>query len=545
MRVAAVVRSRLSAAGYAAALVIMAVLAVLAARADTAAPRATIWLVTTDVVVGLAFVAAAALAPGRLGQRGLVAAVGPAWLTGSVLPAAASLHQAVLVAALLAFPAGRVRGWRRWLVLSLAAPVGLHWVPQLGVAAICYGVAGVALVGLETDRVAARYPAVAATAVGTVIGLSWYLTWIRTEALDPTLALLGYELVLILVAVAFPLESRAVLRSRERLADQLLAGERFAGLDEFAAVLGAALGDRELRVYRSADPDGGFVDGTGRRVPVDPDRRWLVVADGGGPIAAVVHRCAALDDAPIAAAVSSAVRLAVTHIGLQEAQRQRLQDLETSRARIVAAADRQRERAATELRTHVEASLRRARSELSAVRPAVVAAEPPAAGLTRSARSTDSDAIEAGAALDVVVQELTVASRGIVDLISGIPPADLGDGRLGQALQGVAAASPLTVTVAVAEDAAADREAETALFYVACEALANAVKHARATRVTITVRRTDGGVVATISDDGRGGADPSGSGLQGLADRAAARGGRLRVQSPPGAGTTLTAFIPT
>jgi signal transduction histidine kinase len=53
-----------------------------------------------------------------------------------------------------------------------------------------------------------------------------------------------------------------------------------------------------------------------------------------------------------------------------------------------------------------------------------------------------------------------------------------------------------------------------------------------------------GGMVATIADDGRGGADPSGSGLQGLADRLAARNGRLRVDSPPGAGTTVTASLP-
>jgi signal transduction histidine kinase len=98
--------------------------------------------------------------------------------------------------------------------------------------------------------------------------------------------------------------------------------------------------------------------------------------------------------------------------------------------------------------------------------------------------------------------------------------------------------------VAVAEDAAASQEAETALFYVCCEALANAVKHAGATRVAIAVERKEDGVVATVTDDGRGGADPSGSGLVGLADRLAARNGRLRVDSPPGAGTRVTATIP-
>jgi signal transduction histidine kinase len=151
---------------------------------------------------------------------------------------------------------------------------------------------------------------------------------------------------------------------------------------------------------------------------------------------------------------------------------------------------------------------------------------------------------EASAAFEVVIGELEAASREIADLVAGTPPADLGDGRLRQALDALVTASPVPVVVAVADDAAGDQGMETALFYVCCEALANAVKHANATRVAITVERLDGGIVAAVSDDGCGGADPSGSGLQGLADRLAARNGRLRVDSPPGAGTTVTAMIP-
>ena len=81
------------------------------------------------------------------------------------------------------------------------------------------------------------------------------------------------------------------------------------------------------------------------------------------------------------------------------------------------------------------------------------------------------------------------------------------------------------------------------MFYVCREALANAIKHANPSRIAITVRRTDGSITATVSDDGRGGANPSGSGLQGLADRLATLNGRLRVESPPGAGTTVTAVV--
>jgi signal transduction histidine kinase len=100
------------------------------------------------------------------------------------------------------------------------------------------------------------------------------------------------------------------------------------------------------------------------------------------------------------------------------------------------------------------------------------------------------------------------------------------------------------VSVTVAADAAGDQDREAAFFYLCSEALANAVKYADATRIDITVRRVNGAMEAVISDDGRGGADPTGSGLQGLADRLATLNGRLRVKSPPGAGTTVTAVVP-
>jgi signal transduction histidine kinase len=506
-------------------VVAMGVLVALAVHADSEAPSASPWLTAMDVAVGLGFVAAGLAARGPVPERVLVAAVGPAWLAGSFLVGARSLHQGVLAVALVAFPGGRVRGVASWLLVGLAGLVTLQWLPQLGVAALFAGIAAAALARWRNDPARAWYPAAAAAAVAAVLAWVWWTTHLRTSTFDATVLLLGYQLVLLGVAGCFPLGAAAVLRQRARLADRLLSEEQLPGLDGLAKVLGDALGDRDLRVYRWNVPDAAFVDGHGRRVARGTDRRWLTVTSPDGPIAAVEHRSPVLDDGPTAAAVSAAVRLAVTHLRLQEEQRDRLRELEDSRARIVAAADHQRERAAAELRKDVNAPLRIARSELHAVRPSI--RDP-----------------EAAATLDVVIQELEAATREIADLVAGIPPADLGDGRLQQALDILATASSVPVTVVVAADAAGDQECETALFYVCCEALANAVKHAHATQVAITVRRLDGGIVAIISDDGLGGADSSGSGLQGLADRLATRNGRLRVDSPPGAGTTVTATIP-
>ena len=139
--------------------------------------------------------------------------------------------------------------------------------------------------------------------------------------------------------------------------------------------------------------------------------------------------------------------------------------------------------------------------------------------------------------------KLNTAQTEVMGLVSGIPPSRLGDGRLANAIRAMAQRSgiPVEVTAAPIE---ADAETETTLFYVCSEAMANAVKHADARRIDVLLDEGANAITLRVSDDGRGGADPSGTGLQGLADRVASRGGRLRVDSPPGAGTTMTATLP-
>jgi signal transduction histidine kinase len=86
---------------------------------------------------------------------------------------------------------------------------------------------------------------------------------------------------------------------------------------------------------------------------------------------------------------------------------------------------------------------------------------------------------------------------------------------------------------------------ELAAYFVASEALTNVAKYAQATSASVRVRRTGTRAVIEIADDGAGGANASGgSGLRGLADRVEALDGTLRVDSPPGAGTVVTAELP-
>jgi signal transduction histidine kinase len=85
---------------------------------------------------------------------------------------------------------------------------------------------------------------------------------------------------------------------------------------------------------------------------------------------------------------------------------------------------------------------------------------------------------------------------------------------------------------------------QTAAYFVVAEALTNAAKHSDAGSARVSIERTDAGLAATVVDDGRGGANPHGSGLAGLQKRVRALDGRLEVISPPGGPTVVRAEIP-
>jgi signal transduction histidine kinase len=89
-------------------------------------------------------------------------------------------------------------------------------------------------------------------------------------------------------------------------------------------------------------------------------------------------------------------------------------------------------------------------------------------------------------------------------------------------------------------------EIEAAAYFVVCEAIANAVKHAHATQIRVSAQRLNGRLMIEVEDDGVGGAHPngSGSGLRGLLDRVEAHGGTLRIESEPGEGTRVIGELP-
>ena len=127
----------------------------------------------------------------------------------------------------------------------------------------------------------------------------------------------------------------------------------------------------------------------------------------------------------------------------------------------------------------------------------------------------------------------------------GIHPTILSVRGLGPALRSLARRSAVPVDLDVTIDARYPEPIEIAAYYVASEALANAMKHAQASHIGISLAMRNGSLLLSIGDDGIGGADPArGSGLVGLTDRVEALGGSMHIHSAAGAGTHITAHLP-
>jgi signal transduction histidine kinase len=203
-----------------------------------------------------------------------------------------------------------------------------------------------------------------------------------------------------------------------------------------------------------------------------------------------------------------------------------LVEVARSRARLADAFDAERQRIERDLHDVAQQRLVSLTMQLGLARLDLPAGSPAAAAVT--------SAHEHAKALMVELR----------DLIRGISPRTLRELGLRAATEELAAGSTLRVHVD-ADPGRFPATVETVAFAAVSEALANATKHADATEAAVTARRNGDTLTVQVRDDGRGGADPSrGSGIAGLADRAAAAGGRLLISSPPGGPTILRVEVP-
>jgi signal transduction histidine kinase len=163
-------------------------------------------------------------------------------------------------------------------------------------------------------------------------------------------------------------------------------------------------------------------------------------------------------------------------------------------------------------------------------------------GLARLDLPPDSPAARSVAAAHEQAKQLMAELR---ELIHGIQPQVLTDLGLPAALGELTDQSPVPVAVDARLPGRLPGPIENTAYFVAAEALTNVAKHSGATAASVAAREHDGVLTIEISDNGHGGADPGrGTGLTGLADRAAVTGGRMLLSSPDGGPTLLRVELP-
>jgi signal transduction histidine kinase len=202
--------------------------------------------------------------------------------------------------------------------------------------------------------------------------------------------------------------------------------------------------------------------------------------------------------------------------------------LAASRARIVEAGDTERQRLERNLHDGAQQRLVALALQLRVVK----------ATLARDPASAEKLLGEADDQLAQALDELRELARGI-------HPTVLTNRGLGAAIHALTERAPVPVALTRIPDSRLPDAVEAAIYYLVAEAITNIVKYAQATAATVTIDRSHGIATVVVTDDGVGGAEPgAGSGLVGLTDRVEALGGRLRLESPPGRGTRLSAEIP-
>ena len=448
----------------------------------------------------------------------LIAAAGVAWfaldfsplLSGAMrrgLEDTALVYLALLAHGVLALPTGRQAGWLERVAAAVVYGVA-------AVAATGYYLVGLVLAGalivvatirrwvISGDR--GTRAATAALGAGVVLGSGVFTTnLLRLTTSPPSESVLERGLLLAIVVTSV----LAFVAGSAQL-------DYPGGIDLGNGAVGALESAVGRRLGRAAvgvwfpTAGGGWIDPSGGTVRPDSARQHLI-RDGDHVIAALAAETPLLGD--IAPDLRELLRLAGAHARLQVEVRSRLDELTESRRRLLDAGDAERKQLELQLR-------RGALARLGTVER-LIACDERLGPLRHRVLNTRI--------------ELDGIARGIDPLAAGC---------LDQALNDMARWCQLAVTVNVTA-AEPPGHVARAVWYTCSEALANAAKHAPGSSVEVTVEATSSELVATVIDDGPGGTNPDGSGLSGLADRAAALGGSFIV-TDHGSGTQIVLTVP-
>ncbi|HTI35680.1 MAG TPA: ATP-binding protein [Miltoncostaea sp.] len=435
----------------------------------------------------------------------------PLWLGGGSLIGAIWTWPAVLDGVGLAF----IQVWPAVAVMIAVTRYGLWEIDRVLNRTLVYAVLTALLLG--------AYAAVA-LGVGALVGRSELTASVATLAA----ALLFLPLrrrVQAAVDRRFARRRVEATRVLRDFLEDVRAGR--AEPEDVGEAVALALGDPTAEILFRLPETGGLADAEGRLVAdasIDVDGSTPI--GGDRTLGVLLHATDPAPEPELLRAVLAEAALPVELARLRVEVRLQLAEVASSRERIAQAGYAERRRIERDLHDGAQQRL---------VTLGIV--------LRRQQRSLPGEARVLVPALDAAVDEVAAAIGDLRTIAAGVRPPRLDEG-LAAALADLARGAAVPVEVA-ATPRRAPPDVEAAAYFVACEALTNAVKHAAASRVRMETAREDGVLRMTVSDDGVGGAVPAaGSGLPGMADRVAAHGGTLHVASPPGAGTTIEVVLP-
>jgi signal transduction histidine kinase len=365
----------------------------------------------------------------------------------------------------------------------------------------------------------------------------------------------------ILASIAMGLLFWPAVRIARRIADRVVYGRRatpYEVLTDFshrlggsyasedvlprmAAILGEAVGASRavvwLRIGREWRPVGLApvgaeapepVRAAGDRMPALPADAAVEIRDQGELLGALTVSMPAND--PMGPSKERLVRDLASQAGLVLRNVRLIEELRASRQRLVAAQDEERRRLERNIHDGAQQQL--------------VALTVKLRLLEQIAGRDPAKVAEMAAQLQT---ETTETLEDLRDLARGIYPPLLADQGLSAALEAQARKSTLPVTVESAELGRFPQDVEAAIYFSCLEALQNVAKYAEASRVTISLTRTNGRLSFAVTDDGVG-FDPDastyGTGLQGIADRIDALDGTFEIVSSVGAGTVVNGSVP-
>ena len=298
---------------------------------------------------------------------------------------------------------------------------------------------------------------------------------------------------------------------------------------DLRVALAQALHDPSLEVlywlpqYRSWADEAGHA----QELPAAGTREATVIDRDGEPVAALVHDPSLLEEPALLDAVSAAAAIALDNGRLRADLHARIEEIRGSRARVIEAEQRERQRLERDLHDGAQQRLIALSLDLS-----------------RLERRPGTDP-ESRAALAQAKREVAASLDELRTVARGLHPAVLSGHGLVVAVESLAARATVPVSLHLDVDGRLPDTVEVAAYYVVSESLANIGKHARASSASIDISCPGRTLVVEVVDDGVGGADTErGTGLRGLADRVEALGGRLRIWTPHGGGTRVRAELP-